>query len=368
VIRVLQLGSELTWRGGESQVEYLTEGLRARGVEVTVAYPAGSAAVARMQGRFPVLALRSRQSWDPRVVAQLARFCDEHGIQLIDAHSSKAHALGVAIKRKLPSLKLVVHRHIDNRPTSRVFTRTRYLGPAVDRYVAISEAIAAVLVDYGVARDRIVVVRSAVDPARFGATDRPRRRTELLARLKLSEDAILIGNASALTEQKGYDVLIEALRHLASQGLPVHGVFAGEGELRRALETQVIAAGLQRRVTFLGFVDDVSAVLQGFDFLAVPSNHEGLGTVILEGMLAGCPVAATAVGGIPEIITHGENGLLSPVRDAVRLADNLAQLIANPARRGAMVNRAQAKVREVFSVEKMVAGNHTLYQQLLGST
>ena len=264
-----------------------------------------------------MLALRSRQSWDPRVVTQVTRFCGEHAIQLIDAHSSKAHALGVAIKRRLPNLKLVVHRHIDNRPSTRVLTRKRYLGPAVDRFVAISEAIANVLVDYGVARDRIAVVRSAVDPARFTATNRPRHRAELLARLKLPDDTLLIGNASALTEQKGYDVLIAAVHHLASQGLPVHGVFAGEGELRRALEAQVVAAGLQRRVTFLGFVDDVSAFLQGLDFLAVPSNNEGLGTVILEGILAGCPVAATAVGGIPEIITSwGNRAQLSPVRDA----------------------------------------------------
>ena len=107
------------------------------------------------------------------------------------------------------------------------------------------------------------------------------------------------------------------------------------------------------------------ALLQGLDILAVPSNHEGLGTVIQEGLLAGCAVAATDVGGIPEIVTPDETGLLSPVGNATALARNLERLVCEPALRERLASAGQAKVRDEFSVDRMVEGNLGLYRELL---
>src|SRR6185437_7301144 len=107
-------------------------------------------------------------------------------------------------------------------------------------------------------------------------------------------------------------------------------------------------------VTFLGFIEDVPSFLAGLDALAVPSNFEGLGTILLDGTAAGLPIAATRVGGIPEVIVDGETGLLSEVGDADGLAANLARLVADPAL-GARLNAAEReKVAREFSVGAMV--------------
>jgi glycosyltransferase involved in cell wall biosynthesis len=99
--------------------------------------------------------------------------------------------------------------------------------------------------------------------------------------------------------------------------------------------------------------------------LAIPSNFEGLGTVILEATHAGCAVAGTRVGGIPEVIKHGETGLLSEVGDAEGHAANLAQLIADPALRERLNAAARALVAREFSVGAMVGGNLAVYKELL---
>jgi glycosyltransferase involved in cell wall biosynthesis len=179
---------------------------------------------------------------------------------------------------------------------------------------------------------------------------------------------IFIGNASALTAQKGYDTLLDAAALLRQSGAPFHLFIAGDGELRQSLLKQCAHLNLEDKTTFLGFIDDVPRFLAGLDILSVPSKFEGLGTILLDGLAAGLAIAASRVGGIPEVIIHGETGLLSTAGDAAGHAANLLQLIRQPQLRQRLNTAGRQHIAAEFSLAAMVGGNLDVYRELLGAT
>jgi glycosyltransferase involved in cell wall biosynthesis len=148
----------------------------------------------------------------------------------------------------------------------------------------------------------------------------------LLATPEAAPLALALGR---LHPNKGFDLLFEALAAAPA----VHLWIAGEGALRRSLERLVARLGLTRRVRFLGWREDVPALLASADFLVCPSRHEPLGNVVLEAWAARLPVVATASDGPRELIEEGESGLLVPHNDAFALARAMARLADDSALR-----------------------------------
>ena len=364
-MRILHVDTERTWRGGENQVRLLVEGLLQRGVECHLALRRSGAAAERLKGLAPIVTSGILGSGAPFAL-RLARYCQNHRITLLDAHTAKAHSLALQIKSLCPEIKLVVHRRVDNPPKSRLLSRRKYLTPKVDAFVAISGAIADELRRFGVPPQRLRVVKSAVDLSPYGRLDRAACRHLLLEQWGIAANRTLIGNASALSPQKGYDVLLAAAASLRQTGSPFQLLIAGAGDCESELRRMATSLNLDHHVTFVGFLGDVRPFLAGLDILAVPSRNEGLGTIILEGIGAGLAVAASRVGGIPEIITDGDTGLLSPPGDPVALATNLQRLVADPGLRAALASRARAHVERAFSLSAMVDGNAQVYQEVLG--
>ncbi|MEY4630505.1 MAG: hypothetical protein RIQ81_625 [Pseudomonadota bacterium] len=358
-LRVLHLASEKTWRGGENQIRLLMEGMAARGHEPFLAADEGSEILRRLGGKFPVIkAPMSRLAW-PRTVWQLHRFCRANRIKIIDAHSSKAHDLGLGLVALDPSRRLIVHRRVDYPVRG-----TKYQSPKVARYVAISHAIAGVLAAGGVAPSRIDVVRSAVETAPHRTVDRVTARDNLRQLLGLPQSTILFGNASALSEQKGYGYLMEASAILKSRGLDFHVVIAGDGPLRNELEQLRIKLELDNHVSFLGFITEVPEFLAGLDVFAMTSIDEGLGTAALDAALAGiCPLVSN-VGGLPEIVTDGKTGLVVPAKDPQAIAEAMTRLAGDQALRTRLASAAQSFVASNFSVDAMVEGNLKVYSDL----
>jgi glycosyltransferase involved in cell wall biosynthesis len=112
----------------------------------------------------------------------------------------------------------------------------------------------------------------------------------------------------------------------------------------------------------------VPDILRASDVFVLSSDYEGNPLSVLEAMAAGLPVISTAVGGVPELVQHGTTGLLVPAGDACSLAEAIAQLGCDPARRAAMGNAARQTARERFDVRVMSLAYATLYQQLLCSS
>ena len=179
-------------------------------------------------------------------------------------------------------------------------------------------------------------------------------------------DTILIGTIAELTKNKGLSYLIAALP-VSSLSLDYRGlgsivtVVIGEGEERTRLERQIADADLGTRVFLAGFIPDAARYLKGLDIFVLPSLKEGLPYAVMEAMAAGLPVVATRVGGVPDLITDGENGLLAPPKDPQAIAAALIRLAGSPETRAQIGLRARETIETNFPFDAMLRRTRALY-------
>ncbi len=364
-IRVLHLGTEYTWRGGENQARLLIDGLKNRVEAQFGATPRKSVAFQEKRWNCELLPLHSGNPYDPFSIFNLVQFIKKNRVNVIDAHTGKAHTLALNASPFLPDVKIVVHRRVDNIPKNKSLTKKKYLHPRVTKFTAISRFIKQVLIDYGIPEEKIAVVRSAVSQDAYRSLNRKICQKDWKEKYQIPAQNILIGNASALSKQKGHETLLRAVVELKKVSPNFSVLIAGEGSLKQSLESLSAELRIQDQVKFIGFIKNVPEFLSALDILAVPSNNEGLGTVILDGIIAGCAVVGSRVGGIPEMIIHNETGLLQEVGDYKKLAKNLAELISDPEKTARLQRAALSKVSHEFSLKSMIEGNYQVYQEVL---
>jgi glycosyltransferase involved in cell wall biosynthesis len=218
------------------------------------------------------------------------------------------------------------------------------------------------LVGDGVPDDRVVTVHEGIDVDHVLAAP----PVNVHEAFWLPHQAPIIGNVAALVPHKGQRHLIESA-NLVVQKIPdARFVILGEGELREQLERQVREHHLEKHVLLPGFRTDVLGCIKGFDVFAMSSVTEGLGTSLLDAMACSRPIVATTAGGIPEIIVDDVHGLLVPPRDHVAMARALLDLLNDELRRRHMGQSGLARVRELFTVEAMVAGTAAVYARVAG--
>jgi len=182
----------------------------------------------------------------------------------------------------------------------------------------------------------------------------------------VNEGTLLLGVTAELTKNKGLHYLIDALHHvfLSSPQADIHCVIMGEGEERNQLTDRIKALRLEDKVTLAGFVTDAYAYLPGFDLFVLSSLKEGLPYAMMEAMSAKLPIIASHVGGIPDLITHQESGLLTAAKDPRVLAGCIERLISSPDERRSFGNRAQQTITAKHSLERMIDPTIQLYDQL----
>lgn len=172
----------------------------------------------------------------------------------------------------------------------------------------------------------------------------------------------LVGHAGAVVDRhKGQRVLLQAAQKLEHQAPDIQFIFLGDGEDAETLKTEYASL---HNVSWLGFKSNIADYLAGLDVFAFPSRNEGLGSVLLDVMQLGIPVIATKVGGIPDIVKHGQTGLLIPPDDADALARGIVRLRDNAALRRHLVQGASEHL-EQYSPQSMASSYWHLYQQIV---
>jgi glycosyltransferase involved in cell wall biosynthesis len=225
--------------------------------------------------------------------------------------------------------------------------------------------VADVLVAAGVGEERVEVVHDGIEippPATPGERQRARRKWAAEA------STILLGCVGYLSEEKGHDRLIPALARIREKNPNCILLLAGEGPRRAALEHQAAALGLGEIVVFAGFVENLPEFYDALDVFVFPSLSEGLGTALLLAMAHSLPVVASARGGIPEAVTHGENGLLVSDPEPELLAGAVLTLMDNPAQARKLGEAARRTVEEQFSAEQMVDNTLAVYERVCRET
>ncbi len=318
-IQVLHVDSAIEWRGGQQQLQYLLE---ARPEDAWAGVPDSPLAGRLGAPQIPLL-----PGADPRNLLRIRQGAARLGARVIAAHTPHAHGLALAAGRPV-----IVHRRVDFTPNHPWKYRM------ADGFVAVSGAVARVLVAAGVRPERVVVVHDGVPlrPPGRPVLDGPSPR---------------FGAIGALVAHKGHRFLVDAMRQL-----PGTLYIAGEGPLRPALERQIRELGLTGRVHLLGHRDDVADLLASIDLFVHPSVEEGLGQVVIEALGANCRVVATRAGGLPEVI-DGVGVLVEPGQSMALIAGVQAAL----ARSGGGEKERAAR----FSVPTMVKGTAEAYTMLL---
>jgi glycosyltransferase involved in cell wall biosynthesis len=310
--------------------------------------------------------LRERFRFDTRVVNQLRRVVERRAPDVLQTHMVKSHFLAKlsGLGRRLPWVAYH-HGYTTTDMKMRVYNQlNRWSLPSAARVVTVCGPFAERLARTGVDPRRIRVRHnSVVAPARPSDEE----VAALRARLGVKEDDSVVLAVGRLSREKGHADLVRALARLRETAPETNFklVILGEGPERTAVEEEARRLGLDERIVFAGHASDVRPFYALADALALPSHSEGSPNVLLEAMAAGVPVAATRVGGVPEIAAEEETALLVPPHDPEALAGALARLLADRTYARTLAERARGHVLAHFSPEAYARALVGIYRELL---
>jgi glycosyltransferase involved in cell wall biosynthesis len=360
----LHIDTARSWRGGQSQVKYTVLGLRQRGDRaVLVAHPEGEL-LKRMSEGMDLVPLAPRHEVDLAAAWRFSKVLKQYGPDVIQAHDSHAvamaaTALAIVSNGKRPPL--IATRRVDFRIARNSFSRWKY--DQVDCFVAITNAIADMLVSDGIPRHKIALVNEGVDVERIVSLP----TADVHEECYLPVGSPVVGNVAALVPHKGQHYLVEAAALVVREVPDARFVILGDGELREQLEREIKQKHLERHVFLAGFRSNAQELIKSFDVFVMSSLTEGLCTSIIDAMAAAKCVVATEAGGIPEVVAHGETGFLVPIRDSKALAQRLVQTLKDEPLRTRMGEAGLARARARFTVERMVEETSVVYERLAGT-
>jgi glycosyltransferase involved in cell wall biosynthesis len=293
---------------------------------------------------------------------------------IVETHLSKAGMVGrLAAALEGSALVLhVYHGHVLSGYFGAAKTwvarrAERALARVSDHLLAVSPRVKSDLICYGVApEDRISVVEPGVD---LEALLRCREtRGVLRQELGLAPDVPLVGIVGRLSPIKNHYLFLEVAARIAAVCPDVRFLVVGDGELGSAIREHAHRLKLSNRVMFAGWRSDLAQVYGDLDVLVSCSDNEGMPISLIEAMAAGCPVLATNVGGVPDLIDDHQTGLLVPARDPSRLTGALLRLLQDGELAHGLAASAQNRVRARFGMTRFVADMDGLYTRLLSES
>jgi glycosyltransferase involved in cell wall biosynthesis len=309
------------------------------------------------------LGLKRRSTFSLASWARLASELRRHRIDVLHAHKFGSNVWGTLVGRLARVPVVIAHEHTWSyvgRPLRRLLDR-HLIARGTDAFLAVSaEDMRRMIEIEGISARDVLMVPNGIPPL-------PSARRDVRRELGIPADAPVIGTVTRLYRQKAPEVVVLAAARLAAgfPGLQVLIVGAGPEESRvRAL---IDAQGLSDTVRLLGLRDDVPEVLAALDVAVSTSDWEGSPLSVIEYMAAGLPVVATAVGGVPDLITDGVHGLLVPRGDSAALAAAVERLLRNPEDAHAMGRRGRDRQRREFDLDSMVRRLERLYEDLHAS-
>jgi glycosyltransferase involved in cell wall biosynthesis len=310
---------------------------------------------------FEPMRLGASSNVDVRWVCRLRHFLREVSPDILHVHNPYAAAIlrvaGLGVRIPMVYTEHNVWRAYH--PLSRWGNALTF--PLARHSIAVSDAVQSSIAGGRLGRmtlKRLTLIRNGVD---FEAVVREADRETLELPLPC------LGTVANLRPEKGIDVLLAAFRLLRPRFPRHHCVVVGGGPLESQIRTQALASS---GVLVTGVRHDARALMKRFDVFVLPSRAEGLPLALLEAMALGRPVVATAVGGIPEVVESGENGMLIPPDRPGEMADAIIRLLADPTFAARMGNAASVTIRNHWSIDATARAYADVYEramQLRGS-
>lgn len=373
-IRVLLLIKELGLGGAERLVVDLAGARDRDGFDYQVAFVlAGQDTLApelRAAG-VPVHDLGASGSSDLRWVPRLRRLLEREDFDVLHAHLPYSAAFGRVAARTLPKRRRPALVYTEHSLWDRTAVLTRALNRAT---IGLDDALFVVSSSARDAlpralRGRAEVLVHGIVRSRSAAlvARRDEVRAAVRGELGVGPDELLVLTVANLRLEKGYDVWLGAAADLRARRVPVRFVSVGWGPLEDNLAAARDAAGLAGWAIFLGRRDDALALMAGADVFVLPSHHEGMPVALMEAMSVGIPVVASDVGGVPDIVTPGVEGLLVDPGRPDLLANAVAELAGDAPLRARLGAGALAR-SAAFDVSGAARTVEATYRRLVGRT
>ncbi|MGE5417630.1 MAG: glycosyltransferase family 4 protein [Acidobacteriota bacterium] len=327
------------------------------------------AELTRNQG-IPTHEIVMKHKLDLNTVEPIRQLIRTNEYDLIHTHGTRANLVArMAAKKENKPVVTTFHSvlRFDYQSRWEAFTAkllTRLTNNKSDHFIAISQAIKQDLYEMGIKPNQMDVIYNGLDTSRLTPESTP---GEVRKAFNIPSGRFTIGSIGRLHPVKGHSYLLLAVKELTVRFPDILLLLVGEGPERQALEEQVYELEIERNVIMTGFYPNVSDIYPVIDLLCLPSIMEGMGLVLLEAMYFGVPVVATKVGGIPEVVINGEDGLLVPPADHLALAQAIEQIMSDPNIAVSIVANGHQRVDE-FRVEKMAQQTENVYRKTLEKT
>ncbi len=339
--------------GAERFYVRLCEALQEAGQEVIAVCPPGSATAIELAQKVPVRPVKMRSVWDPIARWQLRRLIHDVQPDIVQTWMGRATRLVSLPRGGQPVHVARLGGYYDLKGYRHAHT-----------WIGNTQGICDYLVREGLPASRVFHIGNFIEPASPLADaflDACRRDWGV------PDDAWVLAAAGRLHPNKGFADLLGAFAALPATiaERPLHLVIAGDGPLRESLHRQAIALGIDTRVHWLGWQQELSPLLFLADVFICPSRHEPLGNVILEAWAHRAPLVTTATAGALELVQNDENGLVTPVGDVAALARAIRALLqASMADRARLAENGLQILIRFHSKEAIVTAYQHLYQEL----
>ncbi|MCX5667902.1 MAG: glycosyltransferase family 4 protein [Candidatus Omnitrophica bacterium] len=379
-IKIAQVITRLDWSGAPDIVEIICGHLDPAIYDVTLIYgptihPSGKTEefLKIFGGKAAVIPYLKRDMSLLEDLAALVRLYiifRREKFDIIHTHTAKAGFIG-RIAARLAGTPAVIHT-----PHGHDFYG--YFGSLGSRLVIMLERIAALFADKIVvltaiekmdmlkyhicAPGKIEVFHSGMDFSGFEKTgvDVVKSKSEF----SIGPGDYVVGMVGRLESVKGFEYFVDSAKIVISSIPNTKFLIVGDGSLRPSLEERSRRLGIEDKVIFTGWREDMPQIISILDVLVLASLNEAVGRVLLEAGVAGKPTVATAVGGIPEIVKDGETGILVPPGDPEGIAGAVAGLLKDARKRHAMGCAAKEWIKSNFNEEKMVSEIDNIYKEL----
>lgn len=312
---------------------------------------------------FEVHQLGRRPGIDLKCVRRLAKLARRERVDILHAHQYTPFFYASLARgwRSLPLIFTEHGRHFPDYPRRKRMLANRWLLRGRDRAIGVGGGVREALIRHeGLPPRRVSVIYNGIDCECYTTADDP---NVVRRELGLNPDHFVIIHVARLNALKDHQTAVRAFARVHESLPRARLLLVGNGETRRAIETEISERRLQEYVILAGERRDVPRLLSACDTLWLTSVSEGIPLTIIEGMAAGLPIVATNVGGVPEIVQHDLTGLLAPAADDASLAAAVLRLAADAPLRRRLALEGQRRARELFSEQRMVDAYAELYDE-----
>jgi glycosyltransferase involved in cell wall biosynthesis len=366
-MRILHISSVRTYGGGERHLIDLTRGLYERGNEIFVALRPTN----EWQERFDFLPPENifhasiRNSFGIFSAQRIAKFISEKNIEIIHAHAARDYIPASLVCRLTKNSKFVLTRHVlfPMKPFHR-FTLSN-----LSRAIAVSPAVERILQPI-VPKRKIEVIPNGVSTVNLTDEERKKRREEFRFLHNIPFDAQAVGTIGELKELKGQRDFVLAANEIADRCGNAFFVVIGKDNavnqpFRRELKRLVKVFDLEKRFLWLDWIEDMQSLLSSLDVFVSASHSESFGLAILEAMVNKTPIVATETEGAKELLRNAETALLVPVKEPLKLAEAIEDLLKHRQKRESFADNAKVFAEKQFSLERMIEQTENLYKEIL---